>query len=67
MLDLEFNNPFYQNYLFTKKDIARKNFTTKLKLVFSPMYSQMNDGYIYNFKIASDGAIYLFSYQDDDL
>lgn len=68
-MDTRTHNPFYKNYLFSKDDIDRRplSFSEKLRMIFSPMYSQMNDGYIFYFKIASGGAIYLFSYQDDDL
>lgn len=67
--DYDFKNPFYFNYLFSKKDNKRFIISRydKIKLFFKPMYVQLtSDGMIAKYKIGNDGAIYLFELQEKD-
>lgn len=60
------DNPFYHNYLFTKEDLQKINtkftFRDKLRLLFKPMYVQINDGYVFFFK-QIDNEYFLYKYE----
>lgn len=55
-------NPFYSNHVFSMADMARNRITwrDKLRLIFHPMLCQINDGYVFYFKITKRGEYYLF-------
>ena len=55
------DNPFYSNHVFKDVDIDRckLTFSDKLRTLFHPMYVQISEGYVFNFKIVG-GHYYLF-------
>jgi hypothetical protein len=58
---MKHDNPFYYNYLFSKEDINRRKIKWWMYpfLWFKTTYIQVNDGYLFKFKIDRDGCIYL--------
>jgi len=56
----ELNNPFYDNHLFSQKDIRRATFSrwNLLWLWIFPTKVQIADGYAFHFKIIN-GAYWL--------
>lgn len=61
MSELDYANPFYHNYVFTKFDQQRHTISRwqRLTLWFLPTYVQLNEGYEFYFKRGWDGRIYL--------
>jgi hypothetical protein len=61
MKDNSFDNPFYDNHIFTSFD--RKRYKIKWWqypiLWFRPTYIQINDGYVFKYKTTADGRIFL--------
>jgi 1-acyl-sn-glycerol-3-phosphate acyltransferase len=60
------DNPFYKNYLFTKKDLQRRKLTLadRLSVIFRPMYVQICEGFVVRFKTTADGRIFVFGFED---
>ncbi len=64
-MDNKQDNPFYDNHVFTKFDLNR----IRIKwweypfLYFKRTYVQINDGYVFHYKMASDGRIFLVKHE----
>lgn len=63
MSDYGHDNPFYHNYLFSEKDMkrARISLWDYPFLIFKTTYVQIEDGYVFRFKLGGGGEIYLMS------
>lgn len=57
------DNPFYQQYVFSKTDLMRRkpklDLIDKIRLWFRPTYVQTSDEWAWHFKTLSDGRIFL--------
>jgi hypothetical protein len=64
----ERENPFFHNYVFSEKDIKRKPIKIRRypRLWFKPTYVQINDGYVFYFKI-SQGQYFLIKVEKEKL
>lgn len=63
---METKNPFYHNYVFTELDLKRhilKWWQMPWQLLFKPTYIQLNDGYVFHFKLHA-GAIYMIKQEE---
>lgn len=58
------HNPFYDNHLFTKKDLKRFYFNkwSWIWLWLFPTFVQINDGYAFHYKIVN-GAYYFIKFE----
>lgn len=56
-----YDNPFYDNHLFSEADIKRITFSKIhwLWLWLLPTHVQVSEGYAYHFKNHPDGSIWL--------
>ncbi len=59
-------NPFYNNYLFTIRDLKRPKLRWWVypQLFFKPMYAQVVNGHIFHYKYDSKGMVYLFNTEE---
>jgi hypothetical protein len=63
MPELQRQNPFIHDYVFSEKDISRARISvplwTRIKLWFKHTYVQIDENYVWYYKHGTDGAIYL--------
>jgi len=59
------DNPFNSNHVFSKEDMLRKTITwkDKMRVFFKRRFVQINDGYVFTYKIGNDGTYYLLGYE----
>jgi len=64
----KYNNPFYDNHVFTIEDLERIKLTwfDKVLLIFKPMYHQFGDGVEVRYKTDSLGRYYIFSIKENN-
>ena len=60
----DMDNPFYDNHIFISWDTRRWKLTwlDRVKIFFHPTYVQINEGYIFYFKMV-DGKYYILKYE----
>lgn len=59
--DRETENPFYHNYVFSRKDLARRAVRKPgPSWWFAKKYVQVSEGYAFHFKLRNDGCILLY-------
>lgn len=58
-------NPFNSNHVFSKEDIKRvtMNWKDHMRVFFKKKFVQINDGYVFHYKLGNDGAYYLIKYE----
>lgn len=63
--DTQFDNPFYDNHIFNKRDLNRvtAKFRDKLRFIFSPTLVQISEGYAVHFKINSWGEYLIIKFE----
>ena len=64
-MSYETSNPFNDNHVFTEKDFARNKprFLDRLGFLFCPKLVQINQGYVFFYKINSSGEYLLLGYE----